>query len=96
MNECFLFVERVSNIDFRFIINRKEKSLVKIKAKLLNNSEIELFAYDDLADYIYKENLESFFVRGSIRENMQIEIREIYKFKYLDWKAYWYIKNKKM
>lgn len=31
MNECFLFVERVSNIDFRFIINRKEKSMVKIK-----------------------------------------------------------------
>lgn len=84
MNECFLFVERVSNIDFRFIINRKEKSMVKIKAKLLNNSEIELFVYDDLADYIYKEHLESFFVRGSIRENMQIEIREIYKFKYLD------------
>lgn len=84
MNECFLFVKRISDIDFRFVINQKEKSMVKFKAKLLNNSEIEVFAYDELADYIYRKDLEMFFLRGKVRENIKIEIKEIYEFKYLE------------
>lgn len=43
-----------------------------------------MFAYDDIADYIYQKDLEIFFVRGKLRENMQVEIIEIYNFKVLD------------
>lgn len=68
-------------MDFRFVINKKEKSKVTFKAKLLNNTRIELFAYDDLADYIYRENLKTLLIRGKINNNMQIEIIEIYNFK---------------
>ncbi|OKZ60801.1 MAG: hypothetical protein BHV96_01105 [Clostridium sp. CAG:354_28_25] len=74
MNECFLLIKRISDINFKFVINCKEKSKVVFKAKLLNNSEIEVFAYD----------LEIFFLRGKLRENMQVEIIEIYDFKFLD------------
>lgn len=84
MNECFLLVNRIDDINFKFIINRKEKSIVKFKAKLLNNSEIEVFAFDELADYIYRKDLERFFFRGKIRSGMQVEVTEIYDFKYLD------------
>ena len=52
MNECFLLAKRITDLNFKFIINRKEKSIVKFRAQLLNHSEIELFAYDELAEYI--------------------------------------------
>ena len=78
MNECFLIIKRVNDIDFRFIINQKQKSIVRFKAKLLNDSRIEVFAYDELADYIYKKDLETFVIRGKLRANMSVEIIEIY------------------
>ena len=63
-------------------MQRKIKSF--IKTKLLNDSEIEVFIYDNIADYIYQKNLEIFFLRGKLRENMHVEIIEIYDFKFLD------------
>ena len=81
MNECFLLAKRITDLNFKFIINRKEKSIVKFRAQLLNHSEIELFAYDELADYIYQKDLSIFLVRGEIRTNMQIEIVEIFNWK---------------
>ena len=87
MNECFLFIKRISDVNFKFVINSKEKSKVLFKAKLLNNSEIEVFAYDNIADYIYQKDLDRFFLRGKLRENMQVEIIEIYNFMFLAWKT---------
>ena len=43
-----------------------------------------MFAYDNIADYIYQKNLKIFFLRGKLRENMRVEIIEIYNFKFLD------------
>lgn len=63
-------------------MQRKIKSF--IKTKLLNDSEIEVFIYDNIADYIYQKDLEVFFLRGKLQENMQVEIIEIYNFKFLD------------
>ena len=55
-----------------------------IKTKLLNDSEIEVFIYDNIADYIYQKDLEVFFLRGKLQENMKVEIIEIYNFKFLE------------
>jgi len=63
-------------------LQRKIKSF--IKTKLLNDSEIEVFIYDNIADYIYQKDLEVFFLRGKLQENMKVEIIEIYDFKFLD------------
>ena len=63
-------------------MQRKIKSF--IKTKLLNDSEIEVCIYDNIADYIYQKDLEVFFLRGNLQENMQVEIIEIYNFKFLD------------
>ena len=63
-------------------MQRKIKSF--IKTKLLNDSEIEVFIYDNIADYIYQKNLEVFFLRGKLQENMKVEIIEIYNFKFLE------------
>ena len=43
-----------------------------------------MFAYDNIADYIYQKDLEVFFLRGKLQENMKVEIIEIYDFKFLD------------
>ena len=63
-------------------MQRKIKSF--IKTKLLNDSEIEVFIYDYIADYIYQKDLEVFFLRGKLQENMKVEIIEIYNFKFLE------------
>ncbi|MBS5786093.1 MAG: hypothetical protein ACLTTR_06425 [Clostridia bacterium] len=63
-------------------MQRKIKSF--IKTKLLNDSEIEVFIYDNIADYIYQKDLEVFFLRGKLQENMKVEIIEIYNFKFLE------------
>ena len=79
MNECFLFVKRTSNIEYKFIINRKEKSIARFKATLLNNAQIVLYAYDKLTDCMYQKEPKILFIIGKLRENMEIEIMEIYK-----------------
>ena len=43
-----------------------------------------MFAYDNIADYIYQKDLEVFFLRGKLQENMKVEIIEIYNFKFLE------------
>ena len=63
-------------------MQRKIKSF--IKTKLLNDSEIEVFIYDNIGDYIYQKDLEVFFLRGKLQENMKVEIIEIYNFKFLE------------
>ena len=63
-------------------MQRKIKSF--IKTKLLNDSEIEVFIYDNIADYIYQKDLEVFFLRGKLQENMKVELIEIYNFKFLE------------
>ena len=63
-------------------MQRKIKSF--IKTKLLNDSEIEVFIYDNIADYIYQKDLEVFFLRGKLQENMKVEIIEIYNYNFLE------------
>ena len=43
-----------------------------------------MFIYDKIADYIYQKDLEVFFLRGKLQENMKVEIIEIYNFKFLE------------
>lgn len=79
MNECFLEVKIVSKIEFKFIIFQKQKSIVKFKGKLNNNSIIYILAYDELADYIFSKQPENLWIRGEFGENMKVYIKEIYK-----------------
>ena len=74
MNECFLFVKRISNIEYKFIINRKEKAIARFNGILQNKAKIIFFAYDNLADKLYQKEPKKLLVRG----NMQIEIIDIF------------------
>ena len=79
MNECFLEVKIVSQIEFKFIIFQKQKSIVKFKGKLNNGSIIDIFAYDELADFIFSKQSKILWIRGEFGENMKVYIKEIYK-----------------
>lgn len=78
MNECILLIKRISKLDYRFIIGKKQYAKVEFEAILTNKSKIKLFAYDKIADYIYKKEPKIFWVMGKIREDMNVEITEIY------------------
>lgn len=77
MNECYLIIQIISEINFKFIINQKQKSIVIFKAKLLNDSELTVVAYDELADYIYKTQPINMCIRGEIIDEMKVAIKEI-------------------
>lgn len=81
MNECFLFIKRRSEIDFRFLIYHKKKAKVVFLGELQNGAKITLFAYDEIADYLYQTDPESLWIQGKIVENMQIEITKVEKIK---------------
>ena len=47
----------ISKLDYRFVIGKKQYAKVEFEAIITNKSKIKLFAYDKIADYIYKINL---------------------------------------
>ena len=75
MNECFLFVKRISNIEYKFIINRKEKAIARFNGILQNKAKITFYAYDNLADKLYQKEPKELLVRGKIRENRLCQVK---------------------
>ena len=87
MNIVIIYGRIVSKIEFKFIYDRykekdniKEKykhtSIAKCKIRLENDSIVEVYGYDNIADYMYrymKEN-EEVLIEGKIDGNMKIEI----------------------
>ena len=82
MNLCILLGKIVSEIEFKFIINSKNKSIAYFKIELLNKSIVQVKAYDDKADYVYRKlkKGQSIIVEGKIRGNGNIECEKIYFF----------------
>ena len=72
MNEVFLIGKIISDIDFNFIINdKKRKSIAKFNMQTLDTQIIDVVAYNELADYIYRNyNAKKIiFVYGILIEN---------------------------
>ena len=90
MNIVIIYGKIVSKIEFKFIYDRyKEKdnikqkynhtSIAKCKIRLENDSIVEVYGYDHIADYMYrylKEN-ESVLIEGKIDTNMKVKIEYI-------------------
>ena len=52
MNICILWRKIISDIDYKFIINSKNKAIAQFEMELLNKSIVKVQAYDEMADYI--------------------------------------------
>lgn len=83
MNLCILLGVIISDIEFKFIVEGKNKSIAYFDMLLLNKSIVKVRAYNEKADYIYKNFKinQSVIIEGKIRDNGIIEYR--YSFKYM-------------
>lgn len=74
MNLCFVMGCVVDEVKFDFILNGKNDSIVNFKIKLLNDSEINVKAYDEVADYCYRKlnTKDVIFIKGELDANLDI------------------------
>ena len=87
MNIVIISGTVVTEVDFKFIYDRyvtdkenaeryKHISVAKFKAKLLNGSVVEVYGYDNIADYMYR-NLkvnDNLLIEGKLNSLGNIEI----------------------
>ena len=76
MNICFLYGKIISDIDFKFIMNNKNKtSIIVYKIQLNNKSIVTVKGYNEIADYCYR-NLkigDNIYIQGRLNNMMEIE-----------------------
>ena len=91
MNKCFLIANIVKNEGFKFIIKKKSKhkSAVVLQIKLRNGSIFKAIGYDEVADYILRQNIQSglIAIMGKLRQDKRsrqtyIKIEYIKKLSY--------------
>ena len=79
MNLCILIGRIISDIEFKFIINSKNKSIAEFEIQLLNESIVQIQAYNEMADYCYKELNKNgmILMYGKLNETGKIIIEEV-------------------
>ena len=79
MNECFILGKIISEIDFNFVINDKNIAISQFKIKLINNSKVNIKAFNNLSDYCYQklEKNKFVFIYGFLNSNLEIIAKEI-------------------
>lgn len=81
MNLCILIGKIIGKIEFKFIINSEHKSIACFDLELSNKSIVKIKAYDEIADYCYKELSENdkILIYGKLNEKEEITIKELHK-----------------
>ena len=76
MNLVIITGKVISKIEYKFVYEGKKKAKASFKLRLENNSIINVFAYDNIADKIYQEvqQNDTINIIGKIRSDMKIEI----------------------
>ena len=80
MNMCILQGKIISKIEYKFIINSKNKAIAYFEMELLNKNIIKVKAYNDLADKCYRKlsTGNEICIVGILETSGEIEIQEIY------------------
>lgn len=75
MNLCFLIGHIVENIDYKFILNGTNDAIAKFRIKLLDDTQINIIAYDKNADYCYRalEKNNKVLINGFLRNNLKCQ-----------------------
>ena len=79
MNLCILLGKIISDIEFKFIINSKNKSIVEFKIETLDNNIIKVYGYNEIADksYLISKRNVRLIVYGEVRGNNKVEIKNM-------------------
>ena len=77
MNIVIINGKIVSEVDFNFIYNKNKKekhtSIAMCKLKLDDDSIIDVYGYDEVADYLYRNSDKYVWIEGRIDTNMMVE-----------------------
>ena len=81
MNECFVSGYIASEVQFSFTLKKSPISVAKFKLKLLNNSVVNVYSFDENADFCYRALKKNcyIFIEGQINTDHVIIIKHIYK-----------------
>ena len=80
MNICILQGKIIRKIEYKFIINSKNKAIAYFEMELLDKNIIKIKAYNDIADKCYRilSTGNEICIEGILDTNGEIEIQEIY------------------
>ena len=86
MNICIISGKIISEVEFEFIINNKNKSIAYFDIELSNKNIVKIKAYDEIADYCYWkfEKGEIIYIQGFLKETGEIVVQGLPQ--PLDWK----------
>ena len=72
MNEIFLIGKIISNIEFKFIINSKNKAIACFEIKTADKQIVRIQAYNQLANFAYSKlnTKDKVFINGYIEANV--------------------------
>ena len=78
MNEVFLIGKIISNIEFKFIINSKNKAIACFEIKTADKQIVRIQAYNQLADFAYSKlnTNDKVFINGYIEANV-VKVKSI-------------------
>ncbi len=78
MNIAILCGTLQKNVEFNFIYNNKHVSIGKGKLILNSENTVNIYGYDEIADYLYQNEGRFIWAEGEAREN-GVEVKKITK-----------------
>ena len=78
MNEVFLIGKIISDIEFKFIINSKNKAIACFEIETADKQIVRIQAYNQLADFAYSKlnTNDKVFINGYIEDNV-VKVKNI-------------------
>lgn len=78
MNEVFLIGKIISNIEFKFIINSKNKAIACFEIKTADKQIVRVQTYNKTADFAYSKlnTNDKVFINGYIEDNV-VKVKSI-------------------
>lgn len=72
MNEVFLIRKLISDIEFKFIINSKNKAIACFEIETADNQIVKIQAYNQFADFAYSQlnKNDKVLINGYIEANV--------------------------
>ena len=81
MNIVIVSGKIISKVDFKFIYHKdkqmKHTSIANCKLQIGDRTKVDVYGYDEIADILYREHLETIWCEGTLEEGMKIKILTI-------------------
>ena len=82
MNLCILIGRIISDIEFKLIINSKNKSIAEFEIETLDSNIAKVYGYNEVADYCYRKlsKNDSILIEGRISQSGKVKIKNMETF----------------